>query len=271
MKNKKLLAAILALLVVAAVVVIVLVTRKPAEEGTVFKMGIDAEYPPFSYLEDDGSYAGFDVEMCQAVCDLYGWKLEIVPVNWDTKLISLDNKEHDCVWSGMTILDSMKEAGYVLSFPYYDNTQVVLTKEGNGISTLADLSGKRVAVQLGTSGEALLSDEEGQLALAQTFDKGAPITMENFNICGTELDAGGVDAVVIDLPVAQTLSAKFEGFVILEETLGSEQYGICFRKGDDDLCKKVEDGIMKLVENGTYLKLAEKYGLDPNVLCLANK
>ena len=80
-----------------------------------------------------------------------------------------------------------------------------------------------------------------------------------------------MDAVVIDLPVAQTLSAKFEGFVILEETLGSEQYGICFRKGDDDLCKKVEDGIMKLVENGTYLKLAEKYGLDPNVLCLANK
>ena len=100
-----------------------------------FKMGIDAEYPPFSYLDDNGEYAGFDVEMCKAVCDMLDWNLEIVPVNWDTKLISLDNKEHDCVWSGMTILDSMKEAGYVLSFPYYDNTQVVLTKDGNGIST----------------------------------------------------------------------------------------------------------------------------------------
>ena len=71
-----------------------------------FKMGIDAEYPPFSYLDDNGEYAGFDVEMCQAVCDIYGWELKIVPVNWDTKLISLDNKEHDCVWSGMTILDT---------------------------------------------------------------------------------------------------------------------------------------------------------------------
>ena len=171
----------------------------------------------------------------------------------------------------MTILDTMKEAGYVLSFPYYDNTQVVLTKEGNGISTLADLAGKRVAVQLGTSGEALLADEEGQLALAQTFEGGAPVTMENFNICGTELDAGGVDAVVIDLPVAQNLSAKFKGFVILEETLGSEQYGICFRNGDDELCKKFEDAIMQLVENGTYLSLAQKYGLDENVLCLLNK
>ena len=87
-----------------------------------FKMGIDAEYPPFSYLDDNGDYAGFDVEMCKAVCDILGLEQVIVPINWDTKLISLDNKEHDCVWSGMTILDSMKEAGYVLSFPYYDNT-----------------------------------------------------------------------------------------------------------------------------------------------------
>ena len=256
---KKLLALALALC---------LVLGSSAALADEFKMGIDAEYPPFSYLDDDGNYAGFDVEMCKAACDILGLEQVIVPINWDTKLISLDNKEHDCVWSGMTILDSMKEAGYVLSFPYYDNTQVVLTKDGNGISSLADLAGKRVAVQLGTSGEALLADEEGQLALAKTFDGGAPITMENFNICGTELDAGGVDAVVIDLPVAQTLSAKFNGFVILEETLGSEQYGICFRKGEEELCKQVEDAIMKLVNDGTYLSLAEKYGLDINVLCL---
>ena len=236
-----------------------------------FKMGIDAEYPPFSYLDDNGDYAGFDVEMCKAVCDILGLEQVIVPINWDTKLISLDNKEHDCVWSGMTILDSMKEAGYVLSFPYYDNTQVVLTKEGNGINTLEDLAGKRVAVQLGTSGETLLAEEDGQLALAQTFEGGAPVTMENFNICGTELDAGGVDAVVIDLPVAQNLASRFANFVILDETLGSEQYGICFRNGDDTLCKQFEDAIMQLVEDGTYLKLAQKYGLDENVLCLLYK
>ena len=222
-----------------------------------FKMGIDAEYPPFSYLDDNGEYAGFDVEMCKGVCDQYGWTLEIVPVNWDTKLISLDNKEHDCVWSGMTILDTMKEAGYVLSFPYYDNTQVVLTKEGSGISTLADLAGKRVAVQLGTSGEELLANE--QLELAKTFEGGAPITMENFNICATELAAGGVDAVAIDLPVAANKLKLFPDFVILEETLGIEQYGICFRKGDEELCKKVEDALAELVADGTYLEIANKY------------
>ena len=268
---KKLLAFIVAAAMILTASMAVFPACAAAEQPQIFRMGIDAEYKPFSYLDDSGNYAGFDVEMCQAVCELNGWTLEIVPVNWDTKLISLDNKEHDCVWSGMTILDSMKEAGYVLSFPYYDNTQVVLTKEGSGITTLADLAGKRVSVQLGTSGEALLADEEGQLALAQTFDGGAPITMENFNICGTELAADGVDAVVIDLPVAQSLSEKFQNFTILEETLGSEQYGICFRKGEEDLCAQVEAAIMKLVEDGTYLALAQKYGLDENVLVLLNK
>ena len=259
---KKLLALALALC---------LVLGSSAALADEFKMGIDAEYPPFSYLDDDGNYAGFDVEMCKAACDILGLEQVIVPINWDTKLISLDNKEHDCVWSGMTILDSMKEAGYVLSFPYYDNTQVVLTKEGSGITSAADLAGKRVAVQLGTSGEQLLADEEGQLELAKTFEGGAPVTMENFNICATELDAGSVDAVVIDLPVAESLKNKFSGFVILEGSLGSEQYGICFRKGEEELCKQVEDAIMKLVEDGTYLQLAQKYGLDENVLCLLNK
>ena len=133
-----------------------------------FKMGIDAEYPPFSYLDDNGEYAGFDVEMCKAVCDMNGWDLEIVPVNWDFKLISLDNNEHDCIWSGMTLLDSMKEAGYVLSFPYFDSTQVVLTRDDSGIQTLADLAGKRVAVQRGTSGDQLLQGD--QAALAATFE-----------------------------------------------------------------------------------------------------
>ena len=254
--------------IVALVLALALALSVSLAMADTFKMGIDPEYPPFSYLDDNGDYAGFDVEMCKAVCDQYGWEMEIVPVNWDFKLESLSAKEHDCVWSGMTLLDSMAEAGYVLSFAYYDNTQVVLTKEGNGIATLADLSGKRVAVQLGTSGQEML--ETDQAELSATFEGGAAVTMESFMVCATELAGGGVDAVVIDLPVALNLQSmeQYKDFVILEETLGVEQYGICFRNGEEDLCKQVEEGIMKLVEDGTYLSLAEKYGLSAAELTL---
>ena len=163
-----------------------------------FIMGIDAEYPPFSYLDADGNYTGFDVEVCKAACDLLGWELQIFPVNWDQKLVQLDAKECDCVWSGMTILDSMKEAGYVLSTPYYDNTQVIMVKEGSNIKSSADLAGKVVAVQLGTSGEALLS-EGGDLAdLAATF--GDLMTCDSFLKCFTELGGAAVDAGEIDQP-----------------------------------------------------------------------
>ena len=234
-----------------------------------FRQGIDPEYPPFSYLDDNGEYAGFDVEVCQAACKILGLDYEAVPVNWDNKENSLNANEHDCVWSGMTIKQSMIDAGFVISTPYYENKQVILTKEGNGIASKDDLAGKRVAVQLGTSGEDMLAGD--QLELSRTFDGGAAITMESFLVCATELDAGGVDAVVVDLPVAQNLASRFANFVILDETLGSEQYGICFRNGDDTLCKQFEDAIMQLVEDGTYLKLAQKYGLDENVLCLLYK
>ncbi len=251
---KKILNISLILLLVAAL----LCAGSPAAfaaGSTTFIMGIDAEYPPFSYMDDSGDYSGFDVEVCQAVCDKLGWKLEVFPVNWDNKLIQLDAKECDCVWSGMTILDSMKEAGYVLSAPYYDNTQVVLVKAGSGIASSADLAGKDVAVQLGTSGEALL---KGDLSdLAATFNQ--LVTCDSFLKCFTELDGNGVDAVFVDKPVAEAYAAKNEGFTIIDENLGAEQYGIAFRADDQELCDAVEAAVAELVADGTYAEIAANY------------
>ena len=225
-----------------------------------FRQGIDPEYPPFSYLDDNGNYAGFDVEVCQAACKILGLDYEAVPVNWENKENSLNANEHDCVWSGMTIKQSMIDAGFVISTPYYENKQMILTKKDSGIASKDDLAGKRVAVQLGTSGEDMLAGD--QIELSQTFDGGAAITMESFLVCATELDAGGVDAVVIDLPIAQELASKYESFVVLDEVLGNEQYGILYRAGDEELCKKMDEAVMQLVADGTYLQLVEKYNLE---------
>ena len=222
-----------------------------------FIMGVDAEYPPFSYMDENGEYTGFDVEVCKAACDLLGWDMQVFPVNWDQKLVQLDAKECDCIWSGMTILDSMKEAGYVLSAPYYDNTQVIMVKEGSDIKSSADLAGKVVAVQLGTSGEALLT-EGGDLAdLKATFAE--LTTCDSFLKCFTELGGGAVDAVIVDKPVAVSYAEKNEGFTVLDEGLGAEQYGIAFRSSDAELCEQIEGAVAQLVANGTYAEIAAKY------------
>ena len=256
MKKKKMIAVLMAaamLLALCACGNTAAPSAAPAEKKT-FIMGIDPEYPPFSYLGDDGSYTGFDVEVCQAVCDSLGWKLEIFPVNWDQKLVQLDSNECDCVWSGMTILDSMKEAGYQISAPYYDNTQVLVVKADSGYASSADLSGKVVAVQLGTSGESLLN---GDLAdLAATFS--SVLTCDSFLKCFTELEGGAVDAVFVDMPVAASYVAEHEGLSIIDESLGAEQYGIAFRSGDAELCKQVDEAVQALVADGSYAKIAEK-------------
>ena len=227
-----------------------------AIEGSIkFTMGIDPEYPPFSYLGDDGDYTGFDVEICKAACDYLGWDFNVFAVNWDQKLIQLDNKECDCVWSGMTILDSMKEAGYVISRPYFDNEQVLLVKADSGFKSSADLAGKDVAVQLGTSGESLLNDDLKDLA--DIF--GNVVTCDSFLKCFTELEGNAVDAVFVDRPVADSYVAEHDGYVIIDEDLGAEQYGIAFRSGDTELCAQIESAVDALVENGTYAGIATKY------------
>ena len=181
-----------------------------------FVMGVDPEYPPFSYLGDDGKYTGFDVEIAQAACDLLGWDLQVFGVNWDQKLVQLDAKESDCVWSGMTILDSMKDAGYVLSKPYYDNTQVIMVKEGSDIKSSADLAGKNVAVQLGTSGESLLSEGGDLEDLAKTFGK--LTTCDSFLKCFTELGGGAVETLA-EVPKAEAAApAEATQVTFQEET-----------------------------------------------------
>lgn len=235
-----------------------------AEEAVTFKMGFDAEYPPYSYMGDDGEYTGFDIEMCKGVCEILGWNIELVPINWDTKLMTLDSGEIDCIWSGLTI-DVIDPEAYTLSMAYSNNSQMILTKASNGIETMDDLAGKIVGVQLGTSADILLSGDKKELA--DTF--GELQRFENYNVCFTELMAGSIDAIAIDIGVAAGKIAEYgEEYVMLDESIAPEQYGICFRKDDAEMCKAVEDAFMQLVEDGTYKALAEKYGLDVSALCL---
>lgn len=257
---KKISALVLAL-------ILVLTTAAFAEEAFTFKMGFDAEYPPYTYMGDDGEYTGYDIEMCKKVCEILGWDLELVPINWDTKLMTLDSGEIDCIWSGLTI-DVIDPEAYTLSMAYSDNSQMILTKAGNGIETLDDLAGKIVGVQLGTSADILLSEGGDAAELAATF--GELQRFENYNVCFTELMAGSVDAVAIDIGVAAGKIAEYgDEYVMLDESFASEKYGICFRKDDAQLCEQVEGAFMQLVEDGSYVALAEQFGLDTAALCLS--
>lgn len=224
-------------------------------EGFVFKHGFDLDYRPYSFVGDDGQNGGFDVELAQAVCEYYGWTYEPVPFNWDAKDAELNAGSCDCIWSGFTI--NGREDDYCWSIPYSDNTQKIMVKADSGITTLADLAGKKVGVQTATSAYELLNDEEGQKALLDTFDE--LMVYDTYTIAITDLNAGAIDAVAVDVTRAEEAMAADDSLVCLEENLGSEQYGIGFRKDDTELCELVNAALEALAADGTVAKIAENY------------
>ena len=170
-----------------------------------FKHGFDLDYPPYSYLKDDGSVGGFDVELAKAVCEYMGWKYEAVPFNWEAKDMELNAKSCDCIWSGFT--KEGREDKYTWGITYSNNTQGILVAADSGIKTLADLAGKTVGVQIDTSAAEMLADSKKDLA--DTF--GELKTYETYTVAFNDLKAGAIDAIAIDMTAGTFLISNETG------------------------------------------------------------
>ena len=265
--KKKVLCAVLALTMVAGLAVgCGSKTESLDADPNVLIVGFDAEYPPYGYMDENGEYTGFDLELAQAVCDMEGWELEKKPIEWASKDMTLNSGEIDCIWNGFTM--NGREDDYTFSVPYVDNSQVIVVAENSGITSFEDLAGKKVGVQAASAALDVLQSEEdgGQKALADTFE--SLNEFADYNTAFTELQAGALDALAIDIGVAKyQLESRGEGFMMLEETLNTEQYAIGFRKADGaELCEKVNEALQELTNNGTVQALAEKYGIADMVI-----
>ena len=239
-------------------------TAGEAQEGdrTTFTVGFDAEFPPYGYMDENGDYTGFDLDLAQEVCDRNGWELVKQPIDWDSKDMELSSGSIDCIWNGFTM--NGREDAYTWSVPYVDNSQVFVVKADAGISTQADLAGKIVGVQKDSSALAAL---EGDAAdLAATFAEMNQYA--DYNTGFMDLEAGAIDALAVDIGVANyQIASRGDGYVIMEEKLATEQYGIGFLLGNEELKDQVEKTLLEMADDGTFTKIAEKYDLTDSV-CL---
>lgn len=229
-----------------------------------FVVGFDAEFPPYGYQNDEGEYVGFDLDLAAEVCERNGWELVKQPINWDSKDMELDAGTISCIWNGFTMTG--REEEYTWSCAYIDNSQVFVVKADSGITSQKDLEGKNVGVQADSSALAALEDEEGAADLAKTF--GSLTQYGDYNTGFMELEAGVIDALAMDIGVAQyQIEARGDGYVMLEEKLATEQYGIGFKLGNTELKDKVEKTLLEMAEDGTVLEIAKQYGLEDQ-LCI---
>lgn len=227
-----------------------------AGNGKTFTVGFDASFPPYGYQEN-GEYVGFDLDLAQEVCDRNGWELVKTPIDWDAKNIELNGGSIDCIWNGFTM--NGREDDYTWTPAYINNTQVFAVNKNSGIKKAADLAGKNVLVQADSSALAALQDEENTdiKALADSF--GSLTQVPDYESALMELEAGSADAVAMDEGVALTKQAQNDNIVILDDVISQEQYGIAFKKGNDELRDQVWSTLLEMEKDGTVDKIAAKY------------
>ena len=206
----------------------------------------------------DKDLIGFDIDLAKEVCKEIGYELELIPIDWDAKDLELNSGNIDCIWSGFTIQG--REDDYEWTVAYSDSSIVVLTKANSGISTISDLAGKIITVQKESSGQNALDEDEDLVA---SFKNGKYELCADYTAAFNDLATGAVDAVVIDIGVANSLVEGKTGYVILSEPLAVEQYGVGFKKGNTELCKLVSDAMVKLADKA--YEIAKVYGLEDSI------
>lgn len=231
-----------------------------------FIVGFDAEYPPYGYKDDNGEYVGFDLDLAQEVCARNGWELVKQPIDWDSKDMELNSGSIDCIWNGFTMTG--REDDYTWSKPYVDNSIVVVVKEGSGIEKKEDLAGKVIAVQADSSGLAALTDEEDNeenLKLAASFSDLQQVA--DYNTAFMNLEAGAVNAIVVDIGVADYQLESRTGFVMLDDKIRTEQYAVGFKLGNEELRDQVQSTLDEMVKDDTFDDIAKKWDLS-DMVCL---
>ncbi|MEA4825682.1 MAG: ABC transporter substrate-binding protein [Clostridium sp.] len=219
-------------------------------------VGLDDAYPPMEFRDEKNNLVGFDIDLANEIGKKLGVKVEFMTTEWNGILLALQSKKFDMIISGLSITEERKKS-IAFSEPYVMGGQVIAVKAGNdSIKTLADLKGKKVGCQMGSTGQKAA---ETNLKDIKELRKYGKIT-EAFS----ELSIGRVDAVIMDAQVGGYYIAKKPGeFVVLKEMVSEEPMGVGFKKEAKQLQNAIQKAIDELKADGTLSKLSVKwFGFD---------
>ena len=229
---------------------------KPAHAADVITVGTNPEFPPFEYINNDGEPDGFDMAVIKAIGEAEGFDVEIVSMEFKSLVASLANGSLDAAIAGMTVTEERKQS-VDFSDSYYTAKQCIIVPADSEVTGLADLNGKKIGVQEGTTGDFLATPADDNTindpkTEVQRFKKGTDAVVS--------LNNGGVDAVIIDKNPAETFVANNEGKLkMIEDNTSTEEYAIAVGKGNEELLAKLNSGMQKIKENGTFDKLVAQY------------
>lgn len=223
-----------------------------------FVVGLDATFAPMGFTDENGDIVGFDIDLAKAAAEKMGVSVEFLPIDWDSKSMELASGTIDVIWNGFSISDERKKE-VLFTDPYLTTGQVVVVKADSAIAKKADLAGKKVALQDGsTSEEALKADKETYDSIG---DSNISRFKENTQVL-MEVEAGRADAAVIDEIFVRYYLAK-EGmtdkFKVLDESFADEDYGVGGRLSDVSFMTALNDAIKACISDGTASKYSQEW------------
>jgi polar amino acid transport system substrate-binding protein len=235
---------------------------KKVMDKKVLVLGLDDSFPPMGFRNDNNEIVGYDIDLATEVAKRMGVKLVLQPIDWNAKEQELNTGKIDCIWNGFTITPE-REKAMTFTRPYLKNAQVLVVKSDSPVKTLADLAGKSVGLQAGSSAaDALDNSADFKKSLKNVVEFKDNLTAL------MDLEAKGVDAVIMDLIVANyNINHSGKPYRILDESLAPEQYGVGFRKNDLALMNKVQSTLEAMAKDGTIAPIAVKWlGADISIV-----
>ena len=226
------------------------------EEENKVIIGTSADFPPFEYLDDDGTIIGFDIDMTKAILEDLGYTVEVKDITFDSLIPSLQTGKIDVIAAAMTITDEREEQ-VDFTDPYYEADQSVLVINTSTIvlNNIIDLQNYTVGSQTGTTGAAWV---EEHLVDNGTMDEQNFSRYDTYTLAVLDLLNENIDAVVLDKPVAEAFMEN-KDVKIIKTIITGESYGLAVQSGDTKLLEDLNDGLETLMDSDEWITLIETY------------
>jgi polar amino acid transport system substrate-binding protein len=222
-----------------------------------FIVGLDDNFPPMGFRDDKGEIVGFDIDMAKEAAKRMGVEVKFQPVEWDGVTMSLRNGDIDLIWNGLSITEERKQ---VIDFskPYIDNNQIIVTMKGSPLRTKADLAGKILGYQLGSSSEVAVSADAKTAESLKEIKK-----YPTFSEALMDLENGRIDAVCIDGIAFYYYNAKRPGtYDVMTgegDNFGTEQMAVGIRKTDKAFAELLNQTLDEMKADGTAGKICTEW------------
>ena len=231
---------------------------KYQKQGSI-TIGFDNTFVPMGFEEKNGQYAGFDIDLAQAVSEKLGIQIKFQPIDWDMKETELQNGTIDAIWNGYTATDERKEK-VAFTIPYMENQQVLVSKKSQNIHSVQDMTDKVLGAQAGSSGY-LNFERQPELLKNRVKDQKAN-QYQSFNEALIDLKNDRIDALLIDRVYANYY-LQSEGILndynVFSAGFESEAFAVGVRPADKTLLDALNQAFVALYKEGKFQEISQKW------------